>query len=304
MRPAILLCLLAILAVCTAADPGLQTGTPHRFLCADYSQGKVCIVEKDGTVSWTAKAPSCNDVWALPNGNILFVTGHGVKEIDLKGTMVFEYNTKSEIFACQRLPNGNTFIGECNTGRLIEMDPKGGVVKELCILPEGKKDGGHGFIRNARRLANGNFLVAHYAAGAVREYDPTGKVVLDIPVPGGAHSCLRLPNGNTLIAVTDKKKDARVIEVDAAGKTVWEVGSKDIGIDLWFMTGLQRLPNGNTVMTNWLGHGHIGKAPHIIEVTKDKQVVWTFADHQTFKTIASIQVLDVPGDAIKGEVWH
>jgi len=31
------------------------------------------------------------------------------------------------------------------------------------------------------------------------------------------------------------------------------------------MTGLQRLPNGNTVMTNWLGHDRLGTAPHIID---------------------------------------
>jgi hypothetical protein len=70
------------------------------------------------------------------------------------------------------------------------------------------------------------------------------------------------------------------------------------------MTGLQRLPNGNTVMSNWLGHGKLGTAPHLIEVTRDKQVVWTFADHQTMKTISSVQLLDVPGDVTKGEICH
>ena len=54
------------------------------------------------------------------------------------------------------------------------------------------------------------------------------------------------------------------------------------------MTGFQRLPNGNTVMSNWLGHGKFGTAPHIIEVTKDRKVVWTFADH---KTIRRLEVL-------------
>jgi len=29
-----------------------------------------------------------------------------------------------------------------------------------------------------------------------------------------------------------------------------------------------------------------------------------FNDHQTLKTVASIQLLDVPGDAIKGEIAH
>ena len=100
-------------------------------------------------------------------------------------------------------------------------------------------------------------------------------------------------------------KQAKVFEVDKTGKTVWQVASDELpGISLKFMTGLQRLPNGNTVMTNWLGHGQFGKAPHVIEVTPDKKVVWTFADHKTMKTISSIQLLDIPGDVTKGEIAH
>jgi hypothetical protein len=92
---------------------------------------------------------------------------------------------------------------------------------------------------------------------------------------------------------------------DKTGKTVWQIAADELpGIGLKFMTGLQRLPNGNTVPTNWLGHGEFGKAPHVIEVTREKKVVWTFADHKTMKTISSIQLLDVPGDASKGEIWH
>ena len=71
-----------------------------------------------------------------------------------------------------------------------------------------------------------------------------------------------------------------------------------------FISGAERLPNGNTVMSNWVGHGQFGKAPHIIEVTREKKVVWTFADHQTMKTISSIQLLDVPGDVTQGEIAH
>ena len=42
----------------------------------------------------------------------------------------------------------------------------------------------------------------------------------------------------------------------------------------------------------------------MIEVTRNKKVVWTFADHETMKTISSLQLLDIPGDASKGEVDH
>jgi hypothetical protein len=117
---------------------------------------------------------------------------------------------------------------------------------------------------------------------------------------------VRLPDGNTLIASADRDgAPARVFEAAPDGRTVWEVRGEELpGISLKFMAGLERLPNGNTVMSNWLGHGQFGKAPHIIEVTRDKRVVWTFADHQTMKTISSVEILDAAGNAIAGTVLH
>ena len=82
----------------------------------------------------------------------------------------------------------------------------------------------------------------------------------------------------------------KVFIVSPAGETEWEYPARHCN-DLWV------LPNGNTVMSNWLGHGNLGKAPHLIEVTPDKKVVWTFFDHKTMKTISSIYLLDVPGEA-------
>ncbi|MCX6912859.1 MAG: hypothetical protein NT167_07425 [Verrucomicrobia bacterium] len=288
-----------------AATPKpIQEGTGHHFACTDYSGGKVFIVSADGKVEWEYATGACNDVWVLPNGNLLFNTGHGVKEVTREKAIVFNYESSSEIYACQRLANGNTFVAECNTGRLLELAPDGKVVKQVRLLPEGK-DGGHVYMRNARQLANGNYLVAHYGEQVVREYDSQGGKVREFPAPGGPHSVIRLPNGNTLIACGDMAGAQHVIEVDKEGQTVWEVKADELpGIHLKFMTGLQRLPNGNTVMSNWLGHGQLGKAPHLIEVTRDKRVVWTFSDFQTMKTVSSIQLLDVPGDVTKGEVWH
>lgn len=293
--------ILLIALMCGAA---LARAEGHRFACTDYSQGRVCLVGADGKVEWEYPAKDSDDVWVLPNGNLLFNTGHGVKEVTRDKQVVFDYQSKSEIYGCQRLANGNTFIAECNAGRLLEVDPGGKTVKEIKLLREGK-DGGHLYMRNARRLANDHYLVAHYGDQVVREYDPQGKVVREIPAAGGPHSAIRLANGNTLIACGDLPGGRRVVEVDAAGKTVWELKDGDLpGIPLVFFTGLQRLPNGNTVVSNWLGHGHFGKGPHLIEVTPDKKVVWTYADHQAFKTISSVQLLNVPGDATKGEIAH
>jgi catechol 2,3-dioxygenase-like lactoylglutathione lyase family enzyme len=291
-------CALVVASVAAAA-PG------HRFACADYTQGRVFVVDGAGKVEWSYDAPNANDIWVLPNGNLLFNTGHGVKEVTRDSKVVFAYQSSSEVYACQRLPNGNTFIGESNAGRLLEVDPGGRIVHQVRLLPEGK-DGGSAYMRNARRLANGHYLVAHYGDQVVREYDADGKVVWQVAVPGGPHSAVRLPDGNTLIASADRDGAApRVFEVTPDGRTVWEVGGEELpGISLKFMAGLHRLPNGNTVMSNWQGHGLPGTGPQLIEVTRDKRVVWTFADRATMRTISSVQILDVAGDAIAGTVWH
>jgi hypothetical protein len=275
-----------------------------RFAATDYSAGKVCIVSAAGQVEWEYPAPNCNDLWVLPNGNLLFNTGHGVREVTRAKEVVFDYQSESEIYACQRLPNGNTFIGECNGGRLLEVAPDGTVVKEVRLLPEGK-NGGHAYMRNARRLENGHYLVAHYGAQMVREYDAKGGLLTEIPAVGGPHSVVRLANGHTLISCGDLPGGSRVFEVDASGDVIWQVKGNELpGISLKFMAGLQRLPNGNTVMCNWLGHGQFGRGPHLIEVTPDKRVVRTFADHVAFKTISSVQRLDGPGDATRWQIAH
>ncbi len=301
--------LLTVLAVAVgvAGASGAETNAfcaGKWLLCADYTAGKVALVKPDGAVAWQQPGASCNDLWMLPGGNVLHTTGHGVREVTRAGEVVFKYDTKSEVYACQRLANGNTFVGECNGGRLLEVAPDGQIVKQVALLPEGQ-DGGHVYMRNARRLPDGHFLVTHYGAQVVREYDADGKQVWEAAAPGGPHSAVRLPNGNTLFATGDRTQDARLTEVDRAGQVVWCLSNKDLpGAPLRFLTGFHRLPNGNTLISNWLGHGQFGKAPHLLEITPAKQVVWSFADHAAFRTISSVQVLDAEGGLLPGPLVH
>jgi hypothetical protein len=77
---------------------------------------------------------------------------------------------------------------------------------------------------------------------------------------------------------------------DAPGKIMWELNESAL--------------SGKTVFCVYLGHGHLGEQPQVIEVTRDKQVIWEVADHTQFKTINQIMLLDVPRDVTKGEVWR
>lgn len=287
-----------------SAPRRVQTGAGHRFACVDITDGRVFIVSPEGRVEWEYETGGCNDLWALPNGNLLFNITHGVLEVTREKKTVFKYESASEIHGLQRLANGNTLVGECNAGRLAEIDPSGKCVFELRLLPEGT-DGGHNYMRNVRKTAKGNYLVCLYAEEVVREYDARGAVVWEAAAPGGARSAARLPNGNTVVTCGDLRKESMIFEADGDGRVVWKIAHDELpGVSLKLAAGFQRLPNGNTVLANFLGHGALGQAPHLIEVTPDKKVVWTFHDHERMKTISSVQLLDVPGDATRGEIIH
>lgn len=269
------------------------------FAGCDYSQGIVFVMENDEIV-WQHKAPESNDIWVLPNGNLLFTTGKGVLEMTRQNDTIFHYASESPIFACQRLKNGNTFVGECTSGRLLEVSPQGKIVSEVCILPEGVTDGTFAFMRNARCLDNGHYLVAHYGGETVKEYDAKGKVVWEVALPGGPHSAIRLPNGHTLVAVADKTQNPRIVELDKKGKTVWEFSNTDIpGAPLKFLGGLHYFPDGKILFTNWVGHVNPEERSHLFLIDRKKNVLYTLKNKEGLQTMSSVFSMDV-----KGESYH
>ena len=270
----------------------LSAGEPSFAFC-DYSQGKVFLME-NGKIVWEHDAPESNDIWVLPNKNILFTAGKEVLEVTRQNDTVFYYVSKSNIFACQRLKNGNTFIGECDSGRLLELSSDGRIVKEVSILPFGEKTGGHAFMRNARRLENGRYLVAHYGGKSVSEYDEKGRVVWSVPVPGGAHSVVRLPSGNTLVAVTDKDKNPGIFEYDMTGNIVWSLTNNDLsGNPLKFAGGMHYLSDGRLFLTNWVGHVNPENPVHLLVIDKSsKKILYKVSDRDEITTISSVFALD------------
>jgi hypothetical protein len=71
-----------------------------------------------------------------------------------------------------------------------------------------------------------------------------------------------------------------VLEVTPAKEIVWRISQRDLpGITLAWVTRVERLPNGNTL----IGNCHAGPDnPQFIEVTPEKKVVWTFKDFKNF----------------------
>ena len=84
-----------------------------------------------------------------------------------------------------------------------------------------------------------------------------------------------------------------MIEVDRQDKIVWEVNQSDIpGVMLGFAAGVVRLPNGNTIICNWTGHGGVSKDQSLaFEITRDKKLVWELKNPK-LKLISSIRIPD------------
>lgn len=277
-----------------------ETGQPgHPFVCTDNGHNKVLVVDASGAITWEYPAAHGQDVWALPNGNLLFNHSRGILEVTREKQVVWEYRSPdgTEIHNCQPLPDGGVFCCENGTRRLLEWDRQRQLRKELVIKTTTANV--HGQFRVARKLADGHYLVAYTGENAVVEFDAEGREVRRIKVPGNPFVAVRLPDGNTLIACGDGHK---LIEVDPRDRVVWQIDEQELpGHRLRFVAGVQRLPNGNTVVCNWGGHGHVGQQPQIFEVTRDKRVVWQVADPK-LRTVSSIMLLDVAGDPTRGEV--
>ena len=290
---------LRVLTVTLAAAFSAQAARP--FLCCDYNGDKVFRVSAEGKIEWEFSLKHPQDCWLLPNGNYLFAHVSGAVEVTPEKKVVWEYKApeKVEVDACQPLPDGRVLVVECGTGRIVEVDRAGKVAKEIKLetLPTVSL---HDQFRGTRKTADGHYLVCFKGEHKVVELDGDGAVLRKIAVPGDCHEVVPLADGHLLVTCGDGHQ---VVELDAQEKIVWQLGENDLpGNPLRLMAGCQRLPNGNTVFCNYLGHGHIGEQPQFFEVTREKKIVWQFDDREHFKTINQVQMLDVPGDVTKGEI--
>ncbi len=266
---------------------------PHAFLCSSHQENKVFIFDKQQNKRWEFPVANPQDVWMLASGNVLVATLDAVKEIkpDLVsgggGKVVWEYKTvaPNEIPTCQPLPDGNVLIGIVGECRLIEVDRQGRIMHEVKLETTEKSP--HAQFRLCRKTPEGTYLVPFTAEGAVREYSADGKVIREFPRRSSPVGAIRLPDGNTLISAGGK-----ITEYGPNDNIIWELGPNDIpDINVAVLAGIQRFPNGNTVICNWGATPNGEKAGvHIFEVTNDKRVTWQ-VESTDFGRSAACQIL-------------
>lgn len=301
MRILALVLLLSAVAATVAADPAPAKITHSMFIAG----AETAILGGDGQVLWKYPA-STRDGFVLPNGNVLLAVsknkdypGGAVVELTRDNKIVFEFKgTQSEVNTAQALPNGNIMLTEAGAKpRLLEVDRSGKIVVEVPL--QGQNTNHHMESRMSRKLANGNYLVPQLLDKVVREYTPAGKIVWEYKTPeepkdAWPFTAIRLPDGHTLVNLTHGNMS---VEVDQDGKVVWQLTNADLPQPLLKdPCGAQRLPNGNTVITSY-GAGE--QTVKMLEVTRDKKIVWTF-EREKKGGIHEFHILDTNGVPLEG----
>src|SRR5260370_39614749 len=115
-------------------------------------------------------------------------------------------------------------------------------------------------------LPNKNILLNR--AKGVQEVTPDKKVVWEYRSAGSPEAVQRLANGNTLIADNARMT---VLELDAAGKTVWEYKvANDNKRPTPTMRMVRRLAHGNTLTC-------ASTEDAVLEIDRSGKIVWKYA---------------------------
>jgi hypothetical protein len=219
-------------------------------LVPEMHASKVWECGRDGKPLWQVDGLACPiDAQVLPGGRLLVaeLNGHKVTERDRKGRILWEKAVPTPI-ACQRLANGHTFIGTNHRVFIVTRDGK----EVWSYTPEMGF-----FIHSVQRMSNGH-VVCVSMDGVLREIDTSSKVVrsLSLPIRGGWAGVESAPGARYLaVNITEGK----VLEIDAAGKVVWE----HVLANACYAS---RLPNGNTLV--------VSNSKGLVEVDRSGKTVW------------------------------
>ena len=260
---------------------------------SSVARGPFGLYELDArsNVVWSIRCRTDHDFQVLENGNILVhcITenfcprlGPGMKrqaymvEVTREKELVWEWKCEEHLDELEALlgPDRWAHVMERATGdfafdwahnnTLQVIPPNATYDKELAT-------------GDTPRFTPGNIVFSYRSNDVIGVIDKaTGRIVWawGPGVIDGQHKPHMLPNGRILIFDNGTLRGfSRIIEVDPlSGSIEWEyVADPPESFLSKFISGAQRLPNGNTLICE-------GGKCHLFEVTADGEVVWDFVN--------------------------
>jgi hypothetical protein len=241
-------------------DLAALTDAPHRLgftLGIEWNTNKVWECGPDGKMRWVIACMGPMDAQILPGNRVLIAesNGHEVTERDFKGNVLWRHKIQGDPINCQRLANGNTFIGvrSSSGGSVLEVRKDGSVVAQHTLIA--------GTLYAVRRLKNGHY-VGLAMDGTIEEIDGAGKKVRTVKSKGAGDPAWKdvdaLPGGRYLVSGYHNAGDGLLREIDSSGKTLWELKVPSV-------CGFERLDDGRFLCS---GGGRV------VIITRTGQIAW------------------------------
>lgn len=287
----------------------------HDFFYAGEANIRQMFIVRKGKIVWSyderVGKGEISDAVLLSNSNVLFAHQFGITLISPDKKVLWNYDTPAGFETHTAVPIGKEhvlFIQNGDPAMLKVVDiVTGAITKEFPLAVINPKRA-HSHFRHARLTSSGTVLVAHMNLGKVSEYNADGKELASFParIPWGVEP---LKNGNILITDADG-----VREMTHDGRAVWKFTRADLPD--YRLTNLQlawRLPNGNTLINNWVNPWNEKLDPatapvQAVEVTPEKKVAWalrSWVAPANLGPATTIQLLDettAPEDVTFGDI--
>jgi acetyl esterase/lipase len=155
-------------------------------LIGDARAGKVIEVDRAGKVVWQYASPDIANMRMrnskrTSSGTTLICVEAEAKviEVDRDGKIVWSWQAPGDtkvrrLYQAVRLANGNTRMSISDPGEVVEVNPKGEIVRSI---GGAKMDIQMGWASGHDEFPNGNVLISDYTGRRLLEVDATGKVV-------------------------------------------------------------------------------------------------------------------------------
>ncbi len=270
------------------------TGSPGAPVLAGCG-GAILLIDESGEIlrKITENVGNMGDCQFLSNGNILYADADSVKEIDPSGNRVREFTDptggKDFTFSAQRLPDGSTVVGVNNANQIFEYDADGKLVKTIdCAFTD--QPGSHHNNRWVRKTSSGTYLVAHKQKGTIAEYDGSGKILKTMAIPGKeVYGVAEVPETGEIYGTF---LDAIVL-FDRNGLEIWRCSKEDLPqLELTWICSIFIRKNGNLVLGNYAANRDGVHAVCAFEITREKEVVWSWRDPDGPDSYMGVSVLE------------
>lgn len=254
--------------------------------------GKLLIADWDSNVIWEHKNDYMHhDCWPMKNGNFLILIWSGLMPREVRAKI--KGGVPKSFMEGTRIGGpGTTSKEEMWTGSILEITPEKKVVwewkeyehldPELDIINPLDWPSEWTHTNSVQELPNGDILISTRSLSSLYIIDRNTGDVKWRWGPGELahqHDATMVENGNIICfdngmgRPNTELKYSRVVEVDPkTNKIVWEY--KDNPPNEFYSAiqgGCQRLPNGNTLITE-------STRGRIFEVTHDGEIVWEFVN--------------------------